>query len=156
MTADFQDFHILIWNAIRQGQYNAQDQKAVDSGTGTPVVRIEEMEPTKSDRELVYTYLSTLNRWLESQPDPVTKAMYRKGAQKTLDDVERALRGIKKAQLDEPSAQTQKNRLVGTVKAIFRVFLPLEQRGPICSKVWGALHNAVTVSQGTMPNIRLI
>lgn len=139
------EFHVLIWIAIRLGRTKPPENKESDHNVTNPVVKIAETEP-RSDRELVNAYLNSVHSWLENQKNKKASALYRKGSQKSLDDVERAMQGMLKSRLDSPVIDAAKSSLIEAVKSIFSLFLPLEQRNTMCLKLWGALQVAITVS----------
>jgi hypothetical protein len=140
-----------VWIAIRLGKTPSAEENNGDSKSAGPSIKVEEAKYGKSDRELVHTYLSSLNRWLETQKDQKASRLYKKCPQKSLSDVERALQGILKSHLDSVNTANRKVRLFQAAKSIFQLFLPLQQRNPMCSKLWGALHGAITVGASTGP-----
>jgi hypothetical protein len=147
-TIEIREFHVLVWIAIRLGMPHSTDANNVDIGTVSPSIEAKENK-LKSERVLLNAYLNSLNLWLENQKDWKAKALYRKAPQKSLDDVERTMCGMLKSHLDQPYINAAKGRLVEAVKSIFRLFLPLEQRNPMCFKLWGTLHSAITASSQT-------
>jgi hypothetical protein len=142
---NLREFHVLIWIAIRLGRIKPPETKESDLNVTNPAVKIDETKP-KSDRELVNAYLNSVHSWLENQKNKNASTLYRKGTQKSLDDVERAMQGMLRSRLDLPEIDASKSSLIEAVKSIFSLFLPLEQRNLMCSKLWGALHMAITVS----------
>ena len=142
---NFRDFHILIWIAISLGRRKPPETTESDLNATNPAVKIDPSKP-RSDRELVNTYLTSVHSWLENQKNKRASTLYRKGLQKSLEDVERAMQGMLRSRLDLPEIDAAKSSLIEAVKSIFSLFLPLDQRNIMCSKLWGALHMAITVS----------
>ena len=140
---DLREFHVMIWIAIRLGKMSPPK---MDVSVQDPAISIiEEIKP-KSDRECVNGYLNSVHTWLETQTPKRASTLYRKATQKSLVDVERSMQGMLKSHLDTPQVEIFKSDLIEAVKSIFSLFLPLTQRGIMCSKLWGALHSAITVS----------
>jgi hypothetical protein len=141
----FRDFHVLVWIAIFLGRSKGPENKPPDLNVANPPIKLDETEP-KSDREPVNTYLNSMHSWLENQKNKKSRRIYSKCTQKSRDDVERAMQGMLRSRLDLPTIAASKGRLIEAVKSIFSLFLPFKQRNLMCSKLWGALHMAITVS----------
>ncbi|KAH6661753.1 hypothetical protein B0J14DRAFT_571451 [Halenospora varia] len=135
-----EDLDDLIPGGAKAPQTTESDLNATN-----PAVKIEPSKP-RSDRELVNTYLTSVHSWLENQKNKRASTLYRKGSQKPLDDVERAMQGMLRSRLDLPEIDAAKSSLIEAVKSIFSLFLPLDQRNIMCSKLWGALHMAITAA----------
>jgi hypothetical protein len=133
-------FHMLIWLAMFEEKSGTDSATAAD---GTPPKAGQQKGP---NQQVVHSYLDSLHAWLEDQSEPDFKHLYRKTDSKTLMDVERVMSGMKKARLDSGDIHDLKTQFVDAVKETFALFLPLNQRCQMASKVWGAVMTFVTVS----------
>jgi hypothetical protein len=141
---DLQAFHILVWLAIRQAKPKATVDNVADGNPKRP-----SMEKGKAmsqiQLEIVDLYLKSVHIWLESQKDRKLMAAYRKASLKSLNDIELALQGMPKPEDDISSSGITKKNFFEDAKSIFSLFIPLDQQGPMCSKVWGCLYDIATV-----------
>jgi hypothetical protein len=147
-----QDFHALRWVAL-QLLSKGQDMEQSDVSNTTPRIRVSKgaIPLRKSHDEKVDAYLLESHKYMENNKVAAVRNIYRKRATKSLRDVELALGGMLRAKLDEPDVLEYKERLVTAAKSIFYIFLPLDQKGTICAKFWGALHSNITVSMPPYP-----
>lgn len=134
------NFHMLIWLAMSEEKSGSNSAAAADD---TPTKIGQQKGP---NQQVVHSYLDSLHAWLEDQSDPDFKQLYRKTDSKTLMDIERVMSGMKKARLDSGDTHDLKTQFVDAVKTTFALFLPLNQRCQIASKVWGAVMTFATVS----------
>ena len=137
------DFHVLIWIAICLGRTKPPETRELDLDVTKPAVKIDATKP-RSDRELVNAYLNSVHSWLENQKNKKASTLYRKGTQKSFEDVERVMQGMLRSHLDLTEIDASKNSLIEAVKLIFSHFIPLEQRNIMRFKLWGVLHSAIT------------
>lgn len=135
-------FHMLIWLAMGEGRGQASSPSAATGKGNGSMQAGQQREPYQ---QVVQSYLGSLHTWLEEQSDPAFKHLYRKTDSKTFLDVERVFSGMKKARLDSDDAHELKAQFVDAVKAVFFLFLPLNQRCQVAGKVWGAVMAVVTV-----------
>ena len=142
-----QDFHALRWVALRRLNEEQEVEKSDIDGTIPKIKVPHSIAPSrKSHDEQVEAYLLESHKYLWNYKMFEIRNIYRKCASKSLKDVELALAGMMRGGLDEPNVLKYKERLVRAVKSIFHIFLPLDQKGIICTKLWGALHTNITVS----------
>lgn len=142
-----QDFHALQWVALKcLGKEQEVEQSDIDGTIPKIKVPHRAAPSRKTHDKQVEAYLLESHTYLWNYKMFEIRNFYRKCASKSLNDVELALAGMMRGGLDEPNVLKYKERLVRTVKSIFLIFLPLEQKGTICAKLWGALHKNITVS----------
>jgi hypothetical protein len=142
-----QDFHALKWIAIRREE-KLQGNQDVIAGKTTPGIAIsgDDMRPRKSYDEKVDFYLDELHLYMLKSKEVVIRKAYERCAFKTWKDVDRALANLSKADFDSRRDLDLKERLLIALRAIFHIFLPMDQKSTICGKFWGATHSAITVS----------
>lgn len=146
-TISLNKFHVLIWIALsvdKQGSVLQTNGVQTSDGFGPASPELVQAEASKkvtSDPELLRAYLSSLHSWLQSQKDRKAKDLYINGVEKTFREVERAI--PKKV---NEATRSVKMDLFNSVKTIFQLFLPLEEEGVMCWKIWGAVYTVITVS----------
>jgi hypothetical protein len=149
---DLQTFHILVWVAIRQAQSKPAVDDPVDGDPKRPLIG-KGNATFQNQREIVDIYLNTVHIWLENQKDRKLMAAYRKASSKSLIDVEQAFLEVPKSDnsdsLDEDRYETTRKSFLKATKSIFSLFIPLDQQGPMCSRVWGSLYDIATVRSST-------
>jgi hypothetical protein len=144
---DLRDFRVLIWIAIHQGK-----MKEIEHSI-TPVTSKSNADPSttttsaklQANREMVETYLNSIHQWLICQKELKSRNAYLQASSKPLDAVERALQEMVESRMEASNIESAKSRLVEAVKLVFTLFVPLDQTGPMCAKIWGALHGVITV-----------
>lgn len=134
---NLQEFHVLFWIAIRLGRSPTSIHPSSESNGSN--------ERTRTDRESIQMYFRSLNEWLEKQADLKARAAYQNGAHKSWTEVSGALKGMMRGQFDNEPVEEMKDKLVHAVRVIVQFFIPVEQPNAMCSKIWGSVHNIITV-----------
>lgn len=144
-TSYLREFHALTWIAIRREE---KPEHEAAPGKATPRISIssDDMRPRKTYDEKVETYLNEFHEYMAKSKEPSTRRAYERCSAKTLKEVEKALANMRKGSLDDRRALELKEELLTAVKAIFYIFLALDQKSLICAKLWGATHSIITVS----------
>lgn len=145
MESYLQQFHAIQWIALQQA--GLDEQLKIGTGTyakGTPVISIPDARPLDYDQK-VQLYLDELYKHINTTASSKTRGILNKLPQKSWADVEQALANMIRGKLDEEAVIHAKRDLLAASKAIFQIFLPLDNGGIICSKYWGAMHRTITV-----------
>ncbi|RYC58866.1 hypothetical protein CHU98_g7346 [Xylaria longipes] len=139
------EFHVLKWVAIRRVNFSPDIEQAV-SDKSTPRISLQTSELRGSLDDKVRDYLQELHKYMDAHQDPIIRRPYRKCATKSLKEAEQALIGMAKGKLDSSEVIDMKKKFLTAAKTIFLLFLPRDQKGPIPSKYWGAVHAIITGS----------
>jgi hypothetical protein len=141
-----QDFHALRWISVK-----FTDPLVADNSTDTTrkipnITKPEDNQPRKSYDEKVDSYLEELHKHMQFKVGGVSQMKYRNCTIKSLREVEKALAGVLRGGLDDAKVVRLKQQIVTAAKSIFPMFLPLDQKGSIVFKYWGAVHASIIVS----------
>lgn len=142
-----QDFHALRWIAVDKGTPQSNpDLTTIREGLPRVEVPAESPPSRRSLDEKVKLYLDDLDKYLAEKTSFKIKIIYRNCPSKTPIDIERALAGLFRSELDARDILSWKEKFFRAIKSIFLIFLPLDQSGTHCSKFWGAVYQIIVVS----------
>jgi hypothetical protein len=141
-----QDFHALRWISVKFTDPIVADNSAHTAKRIPNITKPEDNQPRKSYDEKVDAYLEELHKYMQFKVGGVSQMRYRNCTIKSLREVERALAGIIRGGLDNAMVVRLKQQIVTAAKSIFPMFLPLDQKGSIVFKYWGAVHASIIVS----------
>ena len=121
---------------------------SVDAAERIPIITTPDgIKPRKSYDEKVDSYLEELHKYMQCKVGGMAQMKYQGCTKKSLREVEKALAGIARGGLDDAKVVGSKQQIVTAAKSIFLIFLPLDQKGSIVLKYWGAVHALISVSK---------
>lgn len=88
--------------------------------------------------------MQKLHVYVQTNGDAKVKVAYQNTAEKSLEELNRVLTGLKKANFDSEQVQLLQTRFVNVVESVFEIFLPVQWQTPIASRYWGAAIQALT------------
>jgi len=144
-----QDFHALRWIGVKLSDRSDPLETDTSAGPSQGIPKItkpEDNRPRKSYDEKVDAYLEEMHKYMQFKVGGDAQMKYQNCREKTLKDVEKSLAGIARGGLDGAKVVRLKQQIVTAAKSIFSIFLPLDQKGTIVSKYWGAVHASILVS----------
>lgn len=141
------DFHALKWIALQFNDPKKRSSSVDAAKRNQGVSKPEGMPLHLSYDEKVDIYLDELHKYMQFKAGAVTQAKYRSCAKKSLRDVEKALTEVIAGEYDDAEVANLKQKIVTAAKSIFLIFLPIDQKGFIVSKYWGAVHASISVSK---------
>jgi hypothetical protein len=142
-----QDFHALRWISMKFTDPIEVDTSADTAKRIPKITKPEDNQPRKAYDEKVDSYLEELHKYMQFKVDGVSQMKYHNCTQRSLREVEKALAGIVRGGLDNAKVVRLKQEIVTAAKSIFPIFLPLDQKGSIVLKYWGAVHASILVSK---------
>ncbi|USP74004.1 hypothetical protein yc1106_01278 [Curvularia clavata] len=136
-----EDFHALRWIALQF----PDPSKRHDSIP--KISKLEAMQPPELYDKKVDFYLEELHKYMQFKVGVVTQTRYQSCATKSLKDVEKVVAEIVTTGLGNAEVLNLKQKIVTAAKSNFLIFLPLDQKGSIVSKYWGAVCSSITAKK---------
>jgi hypothetical protein len=128
------EFHALLWLAV--GPSNNTRETA----------RNEDPQRLKNDhQEKIESYMKRLHEYMETIENTRARIGYQNTAEKSFEDMNRVLTGLKGSNFDSEQAQSLQMRFASAAESAFQIFLPTNWRTTISSRYWGAAITIMTV-----------